>query len=298
MRVVASLTTMPDRYDKVVRTVRTIAAQTYPLDAIYLGLPTHSRRLNIPYPEISPELKKLVTVVPCTDFGPITKLMCALLVEQDPDTVIITFDDDMLYNPRTVETLMERHKQYPNSALGSSGMLLRYNCPMCAITPNQDTAIFRMPKFHIPDEGRRVDSIYGYSGALYVRKFFPCVSELEEKFLNYALDNNDSFMNDDIVISGYLSMQGIERRIFCTVPVVNFLVEEDTGIRNRTTNEISYDLDKFFQRMNRAIDHAKSIGMYSTTEDVSVTETIFGLALVAFLSILAVGFVIYYMLIY
>lgn len=298
MRVVASLTTMPDRYDKVIRTVRTIAAQTYPLDAIYLGLPARSRRLDIPYPEPPPELKALVTVVPCTDFGPITKLLGGLLKEQDPNTVIITFDDDMIYDPNIVASLMERHKEYPNSALGSSGMLLRYSCPMCAITPNENTFIFRIPKFYIPAEGRRVDSIYGYPGALYVRRFFPCVSELEEKFLNYALANHDSYMNDDIVISGYLSMQDIERRIFCAMPQVAFVLDEVTGERVRTTNEISYDLDKFFQRMNRAIDHAKSIGMYTNTEDVDMTETIVGVALIAVLSMICIGVVIYYMLIY
>jgi hypothetical protein len=39
------------------------------------------------------------------DWGPATKLLGALLLETDPDTVIITVDDDMMYNHNMVEWL-------------------------------------------------------------------------------------------------------------------------------------------------------------------------------------------------
>lgn len=288
MRVVASLTTMPDRYFKIINTLKSLQRQTYKLDAIYLSLPDRSRRLNIPYPPVPPEITKLCTVVPCTDFGPITKILGGLLQEEDPDTVIITFDDDMIYPRNIVEALMSHHKTYPNSAIGSSGMLVRYACPMCAITPNENTFMYRIPKFPIPAEGRKVDSIYGYPGALYIRKFFPAKDELEAKFLNYALVDNDMLMNDDIVISGYLSLEKVERRIFRGMPEVSFVLDEETGVRVRNDNEISYDIDKFFQRMTRSIAKAKSIGMYAITEPVDVSETIAGISIIVLLSIIIV----------
>lgn len=284
MRVVASLTTMPYRYDKIIRTLESLRNQTYKLDAIYLSLPSHSRRLGVEYPPVTDEVKSLCTVVPCTDFGPITKISGGILSEDDPNTVIITFDDDMIYPETMVETLMKHHAKYPHSALGSSGMLLRYNCPMCAITPNENNFLYRISKFQIPDEGRRVDSIYGYAGALYVREFFPPKERLEEDFLRYALVDNNMLMNDDIVISGYLSLKNIERRIFPNMPIVNFVL--DDGIRERNTNEISYDLDKFFQRLNLAIATSKSLGMYSATEPVDISETIVGVSAIIVLSLL------------
>jgi hypothetical protein len=294
MRVVASLTTMPDRYFKIVKTLESLRRQTYKLDAIYLGLPDKSRRLGIEYPPVPEEITNLCTVVPCTDFGPITKILGGLLSEDDPDTVIISFDDDMIYPDRIVELLVRHHVTYPDSALGSSGMLLKHSCPMCAITPNEDNFLYRISKFSVPPEGRRVDSIYGYPGALYVRKFFPLKHLLEDDFLNFALVDNNMLMNDDIVISGYLSLYNIERRIFPNMPSVSFVLDDSSGVRVRTDNEISYDLDKFFQRMNLAIGTAKSIGMYSVTEPLDMSESIVGVSAIIVLSLIILIFLIIY----
>ncbi len=297
MRVVASLTTMPDRYSKVLKTLESINNQTYKLDAIYLGIPKVSRRLGIEYPPIPYELNRLCTVVDCVDYGPITKILGGLVRESDRNTVIITFDDDMIYPNNMVEMLIKHHNEYPNSAIGSSGMLLKYPCPMCAIHPNENNFIYRISKFNIPCEGRRVDSIYGYPGALYVRKFFPDSHLLEEHFFNYALIDDSMYMNDDIVISGFLSLSNIERRIFCDLPDVSFVLNEN-GIRLRNDNEISYNMDKFFQRMNNAIAKSKSVGMYEHTEPLDPTETLIGYGSIIVISILVLIFIIYYILFY
>ena len=296
MRVVASLTTMPDRYFKVVKTLESLNRQTYKLDAIYLSLPARSRRLGIEYPPVPDEINNLCTIVPCVDFGPITKILGGLLSEDHPDTVIISFDDDMIYPERIVEVLVKHHIKYPNSALGSSGMLLKYSCPMCAITPNEDNFLYRISKFSVPPEGRKVDSIYGYPGALYVRKFFPTRELLEEQFLNYALVDNNMLMNDDIVISGYLSLHDIERRIFPNMPTVSFVLDDNSGMRVRNDNEISYDLDKFFQRMNLSIQTAKSIGMYTVTEPLDISESIVGVSAIIVLSLLVIIFLVIYII--
>jgi hypothetical protein len=215
-----------------------------------------------------------------------------ILSEQDPETIIISFDDDMVYPPTVVETLLRRHLEYPNSAIGSSGMLLKYKCPYCAITPNENTFLFRIPKFRIPPEGRRVDSVYGYPGALYLRKFFPSTTDLVQNFLNYALIDDNTYLNDDITISGYLSLQGIERRIFDGFPDVSFVVG-DNGIRVRTENEISYDLNKFFMRMNATIATCKSLGMYAVTESMDASETILGISIIIVISIIVLLILIF-----
>lgn len=289
-RVVASLTTMPDKYDKLPRTLNCLINQTRKLDAIYLGLPYKSRRLGIEYPELPAEVKKLCTVVRCNDYGPITKILAGLLSEQNAETIIITFDDDMAYPENIVEKLCEQNDKYPNSAIGSSGMLLKYSCPMCAITPNENYWAYRIPKFKIPPEGRRVDSIYGYPGALYVRKFFPSIDRLESDFLSYALHDNNMLMNDDIVISGYLSLNNVERRIFTDMPEVGFVLNDNKRVR--TSSEISYNLDSFFQRMNLAIEKSKELGMYSYTEPLDISESIIGVSSVIVLSVILIIFLL------
>src|SRR5690606_35197916 len=149
-------------------------------------------------PEVDEEIKSMATIIRCEDYGPITKILGGLLMENDPETIIITFDDDINYPVNMVEKLIEHHKQFPNSAIGSSGMLLKNKCPNCGILPNEDNMIYRIPKFKVTKEGRKVDSIYGYPGALYIRKFFPIKENLNQ-LLDYVFINQEMFINDDIV---------------------------------------------------------------------------------------------------
>lgn len=318
MRVVASLTTMPDRYERLERTLKTIFTQTYKLDAIYLSLPKVSYRLNIEYPPLPDSILKMCTVVECEDYGPITKILGALIAEKDPNTIIITFDDDMVYPNNIVESLIAKHKAYPNMAIGSSGMLVKYSCPMCAINPNQNDLIFSIPKFEIPIEGRKVDSVYGYPGALYLRGFFPennvkfvrrvyydegyafgedvpYPAHGLDSFLLYACISKELWMNDDITISGWLSLKGIERRIFPGMPCVGFIRDEN-GEVIQTGNEISYNLDTFFKRLNTSISQAKRMGMFSETEEMGNSETIAGLSFTIIVALIGLGLGIWYLI--
>lgn len=277
MRVVASLTTMPYNYKKLYIMLQSLNKQSYKFDAIYLSLPNKSRRTGKEYPQLPTKISNLCTVVACEDYGPITKILGGLLEENDSDTVIITFDDDMIYDSNVVTTFIKHHREEPNIAIGSSGMLLKHLCPRCAIVPNENSIFtHRIPKFNVPKEGRYIDSIYGYPGALYLRGFFPPNEKLETEFLSYALINNDMLMNDDIVISGYLSLKNIKRKIYNDFPEVTHVTNED-GVRNRDSAEISYNIIDFFNRMNRSITESKKIGMYASPEYMDSSETILGI---------------------
>jgi hypothetical protein len=296
MKIVGSLTTMPDHYDKLLRTLKSLHEQTVPLDNIYLALPETSRRLGTLYPPLTEDISRLCTVVPCIDYGPITKLMGALLSESDPETIIVTFDDDIIYPKTLVEKLLIHHKEYPKSAIGSSGMLLTYTCPWCAITPNENSGIRASAKFPIPAEGRPVDSIYGYPGALYLRSFFPSKDRLESDLLKYPLMDDSLLCNDDITISGYLSLRGIERRIFNDIPEIQHY--EEHGVRVRQESELSYDLNTCMTRMNTAIEQCKKLNMFSTLEPVSATETLGGIVLIVIIAIIIMIFGITFLFYY
>ena len=56
LRVVCSLTSMPNQYEKVIKTLESLHAQTHKLDAIYLSLPEISRRLGTKYPPVPKEI--------------------------------------------------------------------------------------------------------------------------------------------------------------------------------------------------------------------------------------------------
>jgi len=270
MRVVVTLTTMPDKYrnsDKLLVSLKSLNNQTYKLDEIYLGLPYRCERLNIDYPEVSDEIKKLCKIIRCPDYGPITKILPALLNEEDPSTIIITVDDDLDYNKNLVEKLIEKHKLYPNSAIGSSGMLLKNLCPNCSIYPSGKNIMYNFTKFNVPKNGRKVDAIYGYSGALYLRSFFPIKDKVYDEFIKTSISDENLKINDDIGISGYLSINNIERRIFPDFSGVNLSY-------NKNPTEISYNVYKFFTKLNLSIIKAKSLGMYKNIEDIYYIDTL------------------------
>jgi hypothetical protein len=294
MRVVASLTTTPDHYYTLIKTLQCLNKQTYSLDAIYLSLPRICKRLNTKYPPLPKNITKLCTIVPCEDFGPITKIMGGLLMENDPETIIITFDDDMIYYPTTVELLLKHHKEYPSSAICSSGMLIKYNCPVCAIKPNINGFIYNVSNFHIPPEGRKVDVMYGLASVLYLRKFFPKNEHLERDFLSYALTDENTFLNDDIIISGYLSLKNISRRIFNDIPKVDFVTFNN--VRERKSYELSYNTDRFFSSMNLAIDKCKKLGMFKNIENMTISETVVGTACFIFVPLIILISIIVYAL--
>jgi len=86
-------------------------------------------------------------------------------------------------------------------------------------------------------------------------------------------------------------LNNIERRIFPNMPSVDFVKQD--GERKRTEAEISYNMDKFFQRMNIAIDTTKAIGMYKTTEPINFNETIFGIGAIIVIVILFILIICY-----
>jgi len=284
MKVVGSITTIPGRYPKLLRTLKSLKDQDRSLDAIYLGIPKESKRLKQSYPELPVEIAELCTVVPCDyDYGPCTKIVGALLQEDDPSTIIITFDDDVIYAPDLVSTLLEYHEKYPEASIGSSGFLLRYSFPFYSTITNSDNNWNRLTGFDLPETGRSVDSLCGFSGVLYMRKFFPPKNQLHNEFLKYPLMDPDVYFNDDIMISAYLSGKDIDRRIFPSIPSPGRCSD---SINDTDGNEISFDKLAFLRRFRRSIDKVKEWGFFKQTETVTLAETAGGRLVIVTITII------------
>lgn len=294
-RVVITLSTLPDRYQKLVKTLKSLKEQDYKVDEIYLSLPTFSVRMNIKYPPLNEEILKLAKPVYIEkDYGPITKLLGALYSEENSDTIIISCDDDYIYPKNFVSSLIAKHNSFPNSALGSSGMLIKYACPFCAIHPNLSEIQYRIPKIQIENDGRKVDILYGFSGVLYLRGFFPRKEDLN-MLLSISMSDQDLFLNDDIVISAFLAKHGIERRIFKDIPKVEHVLN-DKGIRERSQYELSYNLKDFMLRMNRAIEKCKKEKYFLQLENMTLKDSIFFKTTLLTLSVIIIIFLIFFLI--
>src|SRR5207253_2742001 len=135
----------------------------------------------------------------------------------------------------TVERLVSKHRLQPHSALGSSGLILGGwhwgGVPFTSVHCHRSEAWNRVTDFDIGPCGRTIDILFGFSGALYLRRFFPDVDQL----LSSALRDENVFLNDDVMISAYLAQQQIERWVYYDLPRVEAIrspniVEEDNAL--------------------------------------------------------------------
>ena len=288
-RIVATYTTIPGRYESLKQSILTLKEQSYPLDAIYVGIPKICRRTQKPYPPIPDDLRSLCTIVDCDqDYGPLTKIYGGLISESDPNTVLISCDDDVLFPEDFIKSLMNHHDG--QNVICGTGALIKHGLLFISIFSSLDVCrpfnFITGPK--CGTKGRPIDLVFGVGGVLYSRKHFPKNEDLHEELLKYALLDNDLFHNDDVVISGYLSKRGITRMLYNDIIQIHNLSGADA---------LSADLWGMLKRMNRAIIAAETYGLYTkenyeslTYNEILVLNSLFWFCSLVLLIILVVIF--------
>ena len=279
VRTVATYTTIPDRYDILYESLLSLQKQTVPPDTIYLTVPKYSVRFKKPYPPIPQNISDLCQVIYIeTDYGPITKLYGGLNLESDPNTLIISCDDDVIFPPTYIEIMVKHHNENPDIVIAGSGALLGAGIVFLSAyrSVEQITLPNGLISFNIGPTGRKVDLIFGISGVGYPRKVFPVVQELYSELLQYSLRHHSIFLNDNILISGYLCKHHIDRKVFKDIPIVDHVYRKDN---------LTSDLPDIISRLNGTILRIKEYGFFPYTEPVVINETfawrlfIFGLIL-------------------
>jgi Glycosyl transferase family 2 len=288
-RVVVSLTTLPDRYEKLKETIESLLNQTCKPDAIYLGLPQVAKRLNKPYPPFSNANVKVVKLD--DDYGPICKLVGGLLSESDPNTIIITVDDDTLYKPDFIEKMVEKANLFPNAVVCGTGARLGRGLMLMSIVNSLDNVKTwnGVLGFECEDKlGGLVDVAYGVGGVGYRRKFFPSKQNLFSSFVNLGQDKHNLFRQDDIFISGYLSKQKIQIRVFTDIPTVTTTIGGDDCI--------TPDMDTMMKGISGAIEEGKEFGFFETMQPLPIDNSMagkMGLGFFYFAMLLALAFAVW-----
>nr|QBK87292.1 MAG: glycosyltransferase [Marseillevirus LCMAC201] len=262
MRVVGSLSTIPSRITGIEKTLVSLSNQSYKLDAVYLNVPYTSQREDTEY-QIPSVLTNYCHIVRGQDYGPITKIIGALLQEDDPETIIITFDDDKVYPEGLVDKLLSKHRSNPETAIGSAGFKIGTFPFYMSTVHNEHEHNKKWYTFDVASDGEAVDVLRGAPGVLYVRKFFPDLDHLD-KLLRHSIENSVMFRNDDIVISGLLSQRGIERRVY-KMPHV-----EESG---NDSNGLSDSCSEYFFSLIKALYHARKEGMFKNQVDYCRSKT-------------------------
>ena len=202
-RVIASLSTVPDRINNLMPTIRSLLKQTRPPDEIVLAIPEFSIRERRPYvvPKYITRLPR-VRVLRCTeDWGPATKFIGAIqdeLAAGRENTLIMVVDDDRLYPRDALETYLYYSEQLPNAALCFRG---------AAMPSSLDWDDAKMIYGKDLREPRPVAVITGCGSYLVRARFF------DRSLWDYSGAPSVAFYIDDIWISALLSRRGVKRYV-------------------------------------------------------------------------------------
>lgn len=203
--IIGGMTTIPSRINDLKATINSIKNQIYPISKLILTIPYALKRngqtYNIPK---WIEDDDFIHILRMDDFGPVCKLLGPLEYSRNPNTIIITFDDDTIYSDDTVKNLMIGYMIYPNAAFATSSLQFR----MIKGNPQFKTQ-------YIPGPTRILE---GWGGALYKRSFF-------NKDIHDMLPNSyHCFFSDDLIISNYLRKHNI--------PLIKVQRPKSLGVRD------------------------------------------------------------------
>lgn len=124
--ITASLTTFPSRINQIRYAIISIMMQTMRPAKVILWL----AREQFPDEKIPDNLKDLckygLEVRFCDDLRSHKKYYYALQ-EQKYGEVVITFDDDIIYHPLTIERIMRKHNEYPDSIVCSQVHVMTFD---------------------------------------------------------------------------------------------------------------------------------------------------------------------------
>jgi Glycosyl transferase family 2 len=202
-RVVASLSTVPDRINNLGPTIRSLLRQTRPPDEIVLAIPEFSIREQRPY-AVPKHVSHwpLLRVLHCRrDWGPATKFIPIVreeLAAGRGNTLIMVVDDDRVYPRDALETYLHYNEQLPEAALCFRG---------AAMPRNLDWRHAKMIRARELRQPQPAAVITGCGSYLIQPRFF------DESLWDYSQAPQGAFYMDDIWISGHLASRNVKRYV-------------------------------------------------------------------------------------
>lgn len=207
-RVVVSISSMLGRVEYVMDTVKSVFEQSYGKpDMVYLSVPKAIKRLagdvpdeqNFVLPEnvtamvqqYAPYLKLLHP----PDYGAATKLLGAVPEESDPETIIVTLDDDVTYHQDTIACLVGSLKQLPPTFT------------VCNVCEEFDK-ISRGWRNYADRPGACVGWLAAYAGAAY-RRGYIANDWASDPIFNLTGQPHGCWVHDDVWLSGHMYRKGI-----------------------------------------------------------------------------------------
>lgn len=120
-RIIASLTSYPGRINVVHLAIKSIFLQTVKPDLIVLWLARNQFPNGVDNKELKNLVERGLEIRYIDDYRSYKKYMVALQKQQSNE-LVITFDDDIIYHPHTIENCLKKHNEFPNSIVVSQSL--------------------------------------------------------------------------------------------------------------------------------------------------------------------------------
>ena len=185
MRVIATLSTIPSRIGRIQPMIESLLRQSYQIEKVEVNVPYWCVRTEQPY-EVPDWLTSIigVEVHRTEDYGAITKIAPTLIRHDKEDVYIWSVDDDFVYHPTHLETIMK----------GVDGQNIV--CLHGGIWTQHGFSGGR----HFANN---VDIVEGFFGIVYPPN---CIHEDFLPYIEKTSANWDNRKSDDIIISNYFAL--------------------------------------------------------------------------------------------
>lgn len=192
-RVVASFTTFPigQRMQYASRVLESMANQSWQPDSVIINFPDRIERLSSSRLEIPSEAYEwqrkysFLKIHQTKDYGPATKLLGALEVESDPDTIIVIIDDDTYYHQDTVLALVSTMLASPR------------DISPCFMCEQVTKTLWGTTQWgYASEEGECHGFSNGYASYAVRPRYF------DQSLWNFSLGPSGCRLHDDVWISG------------------------------------------------------------------------------------------------
>ncbi|TMW61891.1 hypothetical protein Poli38472_010954 [Pythium oligandrum] len=222
-RMVFSFTTIPGGITKIQPTLEALLHQNdRAFDAIYVIVPRVYRNESVEIPSwllndtaaldqrqmldvtfaTGPSVyhDKVHVVLLDTDYGPASKLLGALLVENDPETIIVYGDDDRMHRPELTERVLYYSSRFPDDAIAVlGGWIAAEDSLYCGRSLEVGV--------------NRVSFVGGAGGVVVKRKFYGTSDEAIRPAFDIVNRSKGCFLGDDYYLSLLLSRNRVPRRL-------------------------------------------------------------------------------------
>lgn len=205
IRIVSTMTVIPSREEHVIQAVQSVQSGTVVPDKMYVNIPKKYIRFEKPLdPTLKSKLEAMNVHVNIIehDRGCLNKILPILEFETDPETLVVTMDDDMIYTPRWLEGLYKGYQQF-GGIVGYSGLYY------------PETVLKRTGQLRygvVWGHGSTPEMLeYGF-GTMFKLEYlhgFPDVPPMNK--------NSDMcvYLSDDYIMSRFLDTKNVKKTVIC-----------------------------------------------------------------------------------